>query len=1362
MSPRYLLGPCLPDQAGRWQADRAAGSCLAFNARGDFDLAVTATDSWDDICCRLPANWRPDFVALTVGYTTVPAGLWSASVPLVGLAVDWNLLWHHYRCALRRCDLVLTDVPGVAFLARGGFRTARSANLFGCDPGLLDGPWPDGPRDIDVLFVGNLHPAVQRERLAWLGRLARLGERWKVVIATGVFGEEYRALLGRARVVFNRSLRGECNVRAMEAAAAGALLFQEAENREVHHYLRHLRECVCYRDEDLESRLEHYLSHEEERAALAEAARQRVRDYSFPSLWGRALDTVAAEWHELTCHSVVRVSSPQSLSQVGPEADAEEALYGRTWQALSATDRGDFLLAGDLGQALGARPQSAPLNNALGMARALAGAKSGEIVCHFRRAIEADPLHLVAALNLADVLTDTGDRAAAADVARKALTALDRVEVLPPAVLDAPSHPPGFSVLRVEWERAAWENAGRPTAEARAKHDLLRWRAHALLAELTGDLAHHREAALARPDLPATRAALGCALGRAGQPAEAVPHLRRALTANPFDRPAARGLYQALGEAGDRDGQQALAADRRLLSRAAPGVVPPEPWFVEPATHDTSVPIEGSKAARLCHVNWEGVQDEMQSLALVNRQLCLRLIERGHDVSLLPLGFPPELGVPRLPLPVALTARLRVPLSRPCEVHVRHAWPPDFRPPPAGHWVLMQPWEFGSLPRAWVGPIVEQVDEVWAYTRAVRDCYVVSGVPADRVQVVPLGVDLDSFRPGVPLLPLKTRRTFKFLFVGGTIPRKGFDVLMAAYARAFTAEDDVCLVVKDMGAGSFYRGQTAEADVARLQATPSAPEVEYIDRPLYEEELAGLYAACQCLVAPYRGEGFGLPTAEAMVCGLPVVVTGLGAALDFCDESRAYLIPSKKRCLPEQRVGEWETVGRPWLAEPDGEALVGILRHVVAHPDEAWAKGSAGSAYIRANFTWEQSANAVERRLEALRDRPIRRTNIQPAPLSNGPIGNPSHGRPMRVSLTMIVKNEEANLPDCLTSVADLVDEIIIVDTGSTDRTKEIAARYGARVFDFAWVDSFATARNESLRHATGDYVLWMDADDRLDDENRIRLRTLLAGLTDSTVAFVMKCLCLPDKETNTATAVDHVRLFRNRPGVTWEFRVHEQVLPSLRRLGADVRWSDVIVRHVGYQDPDLRRRKLERDLRLLGLEGAEKPDHPFVLFNLGSIAQELGQTDEAVTLLQRSLALSQPGDSIVRKLYALLAQCHRRLGQGDLALAACRKGREFYADDVELLFQEGLARRERGDRIGARACWAELLRSRATDHFASLDTGLCGYKTRHNLAHLALEDGDLAEAEAHWRAALAERPNFMEAWQGLQEVELRRSGTAT
>jgi len=90
-----------------------------------------------------------------------------------------------------------------------------------------------------------------------------------------------------------------------------------------------------------------------------------------------------------------------------------------------------------------------------------------------------------------------------------------------------------------------------------------------------------------------------------------------------------------------------------------------------------------------------------------------------------------------------------------------------------------------------------------------------------------------------------------------------------------------------------------------------------------------------------------------------------------------------------------------------------------------------------------------------------------------------------RVSLCIIVKNEAHNLRDCVAPVADSVGDIVVVDTGSTDGTVEIARGLGARVFSFAWVDSFAAARNESLRHAVGDWVLWLDADDRVDEVNR-------------------------------------------------------------------------------------------------------------------------------------------------------------------------------------------------------------------------------------------------------------------------------------
>ena len=679
---------------------------------------------------------------------------------------------------------------------------------------------------------------------------------------------------------------------------------------------------------------------------------------------------------------------------------------------------------------------------------------------------------------------------------------------------------------------------------------------------------------------------------------------------------------------------------------------------------------------------WEGVFFSVQSLALVNREICLRLIERGHEVSLVSLPDRDEESVPPVNGSPAFLERLRKPISRGIDMHLRHSWPPDFKSPPAGHWVIMQPWEYGSLPRDWINPIVREVDEVWAYTRYVRDCYVESGVPAERVHVVPLGVDTQRFHPQAVPLALATKKPFKFLFVGGTIVRKGIDVLLKAYRREFSANDPVCLVIKDMGGGSFYRGQTAQAAIAEHQADLLAPEIEYIDRNLTADELVGLYAACQSLVHPYRGEGFGLPIAEAMACELPVIVTGAGAAMDYCNQDNAFLIPARKTYLPAKRIGSLQTVSRPWLLEPDEEALQAHLRNVFEHPEEAKAKGRAAGAHIRQHFGWENVLNAVEHRLSELQRQPVRRTRLKNSVM---PVIRPaSRGEPaptgQRVSLCMIVKNEAANLPACLHSAADLVDELIVVDTGSTDITKELAKECGARVYDFKWVDDFAAARNESLRYATGDWIFWLDGDDRLDEENREKLRKLFASLRDENVAYAMKCRCLPERQTGTATLVDHIRLFRNSRDIRWRYRVHEQILPAVRGAGGSVRTTDIVIEHTGYIDGALRRKKQQRDMRLLELDRAEHPDDPFILFNLGWSYEELRRPLEALPLLRRSLKLSHPADSIVRKLYTLIMECHRQLGQRNEALAACQEGRGYYPDDAQLLFQEGILRRDLGD----------------------------------------------------------------------------------
>jgi tetratricopeptide (TPR) repeat protein len=305
------------------------------------------------------------------------------------------------------------------------------------------------------------------------------------------------------------------------------------------------------------------------------------------------------------------------------------------------------------------------------------------------------------------------------------------------------------------------------------------------------------------------------------------------------------------------------------------------------------------------------------------------------------------------------------------------------------------------------------------------------------------------------------------------------------------------------------------------------------------------------------------------------------------------------------------------------------------------------------------------------------------------------------VSLCMIVKNEEANLAACLDTSADLVDEIVVVDTGSIDRTKEVAGRYGARVHDFAWVDDFAAARNESLRHATAKWIFWLDADDRIDEVNRPRLRDLLAALPDENIAYLMTCLGLREASPGQNSAADHVRLFRNHPQIRWQYRVHEQILPAVERQGGRACLADVTIHHLGYQDPALVRGKLERNLRLLQMDHADHPPDPDVLFNLGRTLLRLEMVTEAIPVLRQAVAALNPALVITPIAYALLVEALARLGQHAAALELCLEGRARCPNDHELLRGEAMMRLSLGDMVGGEVCLVRLLERDPTNAHA-------------------------------------------------------------
>jgi tetratricopeptide (TPR) repeat protein len=232
---------------------------------------------------------------------------------------------------------------------------------------------------------------------------------------------------------------------------------------------------------------------------------------------------------------------------------------------------------------------------------------------------------------------------------------------------------------------------------------------------------------------------------------------------------------------------------------------------------------------------------------------------------------------------------------------------------------------------------------------------------------------------------------------------------------------------------------------------------------------------------------------------------------------------------------------------------------------------------------------------------------------------------------------------------------------------------------------------------------------------------------------------------------VDHVKIFRNHPGIRFTGRIHEQVLPAIRQLGLDVRWTDIRVRHSGSdQTPHGRACKHARDLRLLELELQEHPDCTFARFNLGMTLLDAGRAEDAVDQLCRSLQLASPGDSHLRKVYALLVQCYCELGRRQTALRSCLQGLELYPDDPELMFRRGVLLQTEGQLQQAEESFQSVLQDSQGRHFSSIDHGVLGIKAWHNLAIVRELQKKFEPAAAAWRKVLTFAGTNRQAWRGL------------
>lgn len=242
------------------------------------------------------------------------------------------------------------------------------------------------------------------------------------------------------------------------------------------------------------------------------------------------------------------------------------------------------------------------------------------------------------------------------------------------------------------------------------------------------------------------------------------------------------------------------------------------------------------------------------------------------------------------------------------------------------------------------------------------------------------------------------------------------------------------------------------------------------------------------------------------------------------------------------------------------------------------------------------------------------------------------------VSACLIVKNEERFLPGCLASLAGIADELVIVDTGSTDRTLAIAAEFGARVFHHAWNQDYAAARNVGLAEARGAFILYVDADEEVHAEDRHALRAAIASNAHD--AILMRIVS--PLYGGQLTSVDvYPRAFRNYPDARFRHRIHEQIWPSLAPHAPRVYDSPLRILHHGYaQSPDILNQKRHRNLEIALAELRDDPNNGFYLYQAGFACLTLGRPEEALRWLERSLRHTEPGAAQVPALNAI-AQAH-------------------------------------------------------------------------------------------------------------------------
>jgi glycosyltransferase involved in cell wall biosynthesis len=350
----------------------------------------------------------------------------------------------------------------------------------------------------------------------------------------------------------------------------------------------------------------------------------------------------------------------------------------------------------------------------------------------------------------------------------------------------------------------------------------------------------------------------------------------------------------------------------------------------------------------------------------------------------------------------------------------------------------------------------------------------------------------------------------------------------------------------------------------------------------------------------------------------------------------------------------------------------------------------------------------------------------------------------MKLSFCMIVKNEEASLPQCLNSVKDVVDEMVVLDTGSTDKTVEIAREFGAKVYHFEWCNDFSAARNESLKYVQGDWVLVLDADEVLTPEIVPQMKQAMESDRHLVVNLIRQEVGASQSPYSLVS-----RLFRNHPDVRFSRPYHSLVDDRVAELlQREPQWqivslSDVAILHYGYQPGAIA--SLNKFARAkTAMEGylASHPYDPYDCCKLGALYVETGEISKGIGILKRGLKSAETDASVLYELHYHLGNAYTRVN--DLAQAATH-----YQAAIQQPILPKL-------KLGAYNNLGNLLMAsgdftnaqKAYETTLQIDPSFAVGKYNLGMALKAI--GRLPDAIATYRQAIQLNPDYAEAYQNL------------